>query len=311
MSPTPPTEASQGYYQEQSNLFTQSQSPVTVQGGGSPQQFIPASNVFFDPGCQSVQQNGTHFQPHIPSYNPYHTALNDQNGHNSVATLTSSPDFLVQHGMDLADPAAINQQTHPEQMGHSYPATQNFYPTHTSAAVSSANVHAFVPPQGCLCGPNCNCLYCTSHPFNRATSERVHFLTEMLASENYWNGYPPNPNLSQPQSETGNALTNGTHVGPAMDPMDDVSLTSNPLGHINIPEPTFDEGGSVNDSDQSNEFATPQMNNEKYWTVQYLLKGKCSDATGTCLCRNNCACPGCRTHRGHVETPDVSELPML
>ena len=312
MSPTTPTEASQGYHQDQLNLFTQSQSPATVQGGGSStRQFIPASNVLFNPGCQSVQQNGTHFQPHIPSYTPYQPVLNGQNGHNSVATLTPSPDSLVQHGMDIAHPAAINQQTYSGQMSHNYSASQNFYTMHNPAAVPSVNVHTFVAPEDCLCGPNCNCLFCTSHPFNRATSERFQNLGEFLAGGNYWDEVPPNPDLSQPESETGNALTNGTHMEPAIDPMDNGSFTSNPLNHISIPEPTFDEGASVNDSDQSNESAHPQIKNHGYWTVGYLLKGKCTNTAGTCLCRENCACAGCHTHQGHVEYPDLSELPML
>ena len=301
MSPTPPTEASQGYHQDRLNLFTQSQSLATVQGGGSTQQFIPASNVLFNPGCQSVQQNGTHFQPHIPSYTPYPPLLNGQNGHNSAATLTPSPDSLVQHGMDFAQPAAINQQTFSEQMGHNYPAPQNSYTMHNPAAVPAVNAHTFVAPEDCLCGPNCNCLFCTSHPFNPATSERFQILGEILASDNYWDGVPPNPDPSQPESETGNALTNGTHMEPAIDPVDNGSFTSNPLGHISIPEPTFDEGASVNDSDQSDD----------YWTVEYPFKGKCTNATGTCLCRENCACAGCHTHQGHVEDPDLSKPSML
>ena len=57
--PTPLTGASQGYYHEQSNILTQSQSPATVEGGGCSQQFNPASNGFFYPNSHSVQLNGT------------------------------------------------------------------------------------------------------------------------------------------------------------------------------------------------------------------------------------------------------------
>ena len=296
MIPTSPKEASQGYHQQQSRILTQNQSPATVQGEVSPHEFIPASNVFLNPDCcQSVQQNGTHFPPDVPGYTPYQTVSNNQDGDNSVATLTSSPGSLVQHGMELAHHAAINQQPHPEQMDHNYPATQNFDLMHTPTAVPSANIHAWAAPQDCLCGPNCNCLFCRSHPYNPATSERIQDLGNFMASESYWKGFPPN--LSQP----------------AVNPMDDPSFTSNPLGYINMPKPTFDEGESVNDSDQSNGFASPQMMNEQYQTMEYLIKikNRCTDATGTCLCSNNCTCPGCRTHRGHVETPNVSVLPHL
>ena len=303
MISTPPTETSQCCHQEQSNLLTQSQSPATVQGGGSPQQFIPASNDFFNPDCQSVQQNGTHFQPHISTYTSHQTVLDDQNGHNSVATLTPSPDSLGQHGTDLAHPAAINQQTHSKQMGHNYPVTQNFYPMHNPAAVPSGDINAWVAPQNCLCGPSCNCLRCTSHPFNRANFEFVQELTDIMASENYWEPYPPKPNLSQPQSATGNALTYGTDMEPAMDPMDGVPFTANPLGNIIIPEPTFDD---IDDSNQSNELASSRMEKGAYWTVGYVMQEKgCTDATGRCVCGDDCACPGCRTHRGHVENPNL------
>lgn len=306
--PAPPTGAGQGYYHEQSNLFAQSHSPGTVQGGGSPQQFIPASNSFCNFNSHSVHLNGTPFLPLNPNFTPYQTDLNDKNEHNFVAP---SPNSLVQHGMDLSHPAAINQQTLSKQMGPIYSPTQNPMYSCTTAAAPSSNFDAQMAPQNCLCGPNCNCLYCTSHPFNRATSERLQDLSEILARDNYWDENPLDPNLSQPQNETGEALTNGTHMEPAMDSTDVDCFTSNPLGHIIIPKQAFDEEGSGNDSDQSNNLASPQMKDQDYITLQYRLLCKCTNTTGTCLCNNGCACLGCCTHRGHVDPPDMSEFPML
>ena len=300
------TGSSYRYIHSQSNILTQSQSPAAAQGGRSPQQFISASNGLFNPDGHSVQLNGIPFQPHGPIYTQYQTDLNDQNGHSSIAALTPSPNSLVQHGTDLTYPAAINQQTHSKQMGPMYSPTPN--PMYTPAAAPSVNFDPRMAPQHCLCGPNCSCLYCTSHPFNRATSQRVQDLTEILASDNCWDEYPSDPNLSQPQYETGDALTNGTHMEPAMDPTDLDPFTSRALGHIIIPKQTFDD---EDDNDQSTNFASPQMKNQDYVTLQYRFKCKCTNTTGTCLCLSGCACPGCCTHRGHVETLDLSELPML
>ena len=338
MNPIPifqslPSEASQGYHQKQSNLLSQFQYPATVESGPSHQQFQPASNFLFNPNCQPVQQNGTPFQSHIPNHNPYQPFSTDENGHNSIATLTQSPGSLVQPRMDLAYPPAINQQTHLEQTGPAYPASQNFGPMHipamvppgdrnTSQKFDPMHIPAAVPPEDrnrwmkvlkCCCGPNCNCLYCTTHPTNRATTQRVLDLTEIMANDSYWDAFPL---PSRPQSKTENALTNGTDMNTAMHRTGFGSLPFDQLDSINIPTPTFDEGGSINDRDQFNDVALSQMKDSNYQTVEYFLKeggdGNCTNATGTCLCCFDCSCQGCQTHQGHVsETPGSSEHSML
>ena len=328
--PTPPTGASQGYYHEQSSLLLQSPSPGTVQGGGSPQQFFQASNSFSNLNSHSVQQNGTQYQPPATvqggvssqSFNPASSGYFNPDGHSAQlngapfrpqtpAFTPYQPDINDQNGMDLSHPAAINQQMLSKQMGPIYSPTQNPMYSYTPAAAPSMNFDAQMVPQNCECGPNCNCLYCIQHPFNRATSERVQDLTEILARDNYGDEQSLDPSLSQPQYETEDALTNGTHMEPATDSTDVDWFTSNPLGNITIPKQTFDEGGSGNDSDQSNTLASPPMKKQDYFTLQYHLLCKCTNTTGTCLCRNGCACLGCCTHRGHVDTPDMSKLPML
>ena len=296
-SPTTPTEAGQGYYQEQSNLLSQAHSLAPVQGGVSSRQFIPASNVFPNSNYQSVQQDRTHFQPHIPSFNPYQPGLNGQNGHNSVANLTPSSDSLLHDGADLAHAGAVNQQTHSQQIGHNYPATQNFYPNHTAAAVAS---DAWMTPEDCLCGPKCNCLYCASHPYNRATSERVQTLTEILARDNYWDIFERESNRSLQRAETRNAFTD---METAMNPMVDVLYTPNPLGNGITPKP--------NDSDHSIEFAPPQMEDRAYRFLEYPVQMGFTNATGTDVYRNESACHGSPTHQGHVRTHNLSELPHL
>lgn len=314
------SEISQGYHhQEHFNLFSQSQPPATMESGLSPQQIQPASNFLFNPNCQSVQQNGTPFQHHTPNHNPYQLFSNDQNGHNSIASLTSSNRSLVQHRMDPAHPSAINQQMHSDQMLAAYPAFQNFPSIHTPAAVPSGD-HEWNTIQECCCGPECNCLWCKTHPTNPATTQRVLDLTEIMDSDkyydSYWDAHPLNDDTSRLQAKSGDALTNGTHMNSAMDLTILDSATSDQLANINIPKPTFDAGGSLNDSEQFNDFAMPLIKDRDYRTVEYHLNvggdGNCTNTTGTCLCGENCPCSGCHTHTGHIlETPDLSGLSML
>ena len=269
--------------QERSNLVAQTHSPATVQGGGFPQQLIPDSHVYPNRVYRPVRQNGTHFQPHFSNYAPSQPVLNGHNGHNSVSTLFQPPNPHVQYGVDPAHSMTVNQQPNLECMGCQYPESQDAYPINAPVVIPSAEFDAWTSSQNCSCGPTCNCVYCTAHPFNAATQARIQDLSQVLANDNYWNV------CAQTEDES------------AMDLEED----ENPLGWVNMPregpgrQPTFEQGGSINNGHSSNDFSSLQMQNPGYFTVAYPVNGDCTNATGTCLCGNDCACYGCLTHQGH------------
>ena len=302
--PTTPTEGGPVCHPGESNFVSQTPSPATVQGDGVARQLTPDCSVYSTRAFQPVQPNGTHFQPRIPAFTPYQPILNHDNGqesHNvSMSTLAQPPGQMFSYGVGPVHLATVNQQRQFEQTGYHFADPGNAFPMHNPAAAPSADFDALTISQDCTCGPNCNCIYCAAHPFNSATQERVHDLTELLANDNYRDGNP-HVNGTDVESE----IEQGYPPAP-----DDESFDSNPLGWINVPnraaalQPTFGQGESINNNDQPNHLPSATLRNSRYFTIGYSFNSNCTDATGACLCGSECQCAGCLTHQGHNGYPN-------
>ena len=309
---TTPAEESEFRKRELANWIAQCQSLEEARGEAVHQQLIPNGPVYSNHGFQPMQQNGTRYQPQIqppsPAYPPYHPAVNGNNGQqfggNSVATLSQSPEPAVPFEGFPAHPTMIDQRF--EQTGHQYPETRNAPLMHPNGMTPYADLNPMITSQNCLCGPSCNCVMCAMHPHNNASYRRAEELAQILADDNYQDGC-----MSEPQSDAGGALTNGTNIESVMGlenmHLNGGSFPSDPLGWHNMPteghvlqSTTFDEE-FVDNSDPSTDFSFRRMRNTAYFTVEYQLGGGSNNGDGLCLCGSDSTCDECPTHSGNTE----------
>lgn len=139
------------------------------------------------------------------------------------------------------------------------------------------------PPKNiheCACGPNCQCMACPVHPYNRAMMERMARLSTLMASSHLDNGAGSRPH----QSWSGVPSPN-TAIGSEGD------------------------SGNWDDTTRATEGIDPRQvmmkgSSNNYFTVKYTFPGSgantCSYGNGACRCADNCNCVGCRAHTGHI-----------
>ena len=127
---------------------------------------------------------------------------------------------------------------------------------------------------GCQCGVSCNCVYCTKHPTNSATRDRIGELYDIM------DGQPPD---------------DYNHENRPMSSYDSMAQTQTPF------EP---QAGFSNQAfNPEYETAEPQyqgIDQQDFFEMAYPVSG-C--ANGYCRCGDNCACVGCLTHTGHLPSP--------
>ena len=304
-TPTTSPPDSQSPYQEQSHLSAQFHSPVSVQGDGLTPQIGLGIKIYSNDQLQPGQLDAANLQPQSAPYIPYQPFMNASHGGGTLSMSSSmqpNPDVQLE---GLAYPRTSTQAVYFESVGQRYLDPRN--PSRSiDLPVQSAE---FLPDSSsCACGPGCNCVFCTVHPYNAATKARVQSLGEILATENPWD------HMSPPQSGYAITPTIGTNMesvlGQGYPPLDEASSASaaasgwtNALIQGAGLQPTFDERASVENGDHSNGIPPRLMRNSDYYTMAYPMYNNCTDATGTCLCISNCTCMGCVCHLGHNGIP--------
>ena len=138
-----------------------------------------------------------------------------------------------------------------------------------------------IPDNGCQCGPSCNCVYCSKHPTNPATRDRVEELYNIL---------------EQDRLNDSNASISPTSPFDAQ--MTPIAFGNQPGFPPDIlpfnPEPFASE----NEESANAQFLTDgNMDQPAYWEMTYKVGG-CQN--GSCRCGDDCACVGCQTHMGHL-----------
>jgi len=124
----------------------------------------------------------------------------------------------------------------------------------------------------CNCGPGCQCVGCTVHPFNSATKELVRSMVDpVLGAHNY-----SDRSSSTPQ------VVNGAAFGIVPLQM----ANGSPSPGINY-ENTMQLGGPDPN----------QMSWDDYLIVEYGNFFGCKGDLGTCPCGDDCVCAGCTFHR--------------
>ena len=130
-----------------------------------------------------------------------------------------------------------------------------------------------IPDNGCQCGSMCNCVYCTKHPRNAATRDRIGELYDIMDDQLTEDYFDPSQLTIQ----------------------ENLSQIPHPF------EPQFGfSHGFYMQSDEHLGFDHPRMNTQNFVEMAYPVGG-C--ANGRCRCGENCACDGCLTHTGHLQTP--------
>ena len=129
-----------------------------------------------------------------------------------------------------------------------------------------------IPDNGCQCGSSCNCVYCTKHPTNSATRNRIGELYNIMDDR-----LPDN--FSQ-ESRPTSSYSNAGMMPMPFDPQ---------LGFSNQP---FIQGPRNTEPQQQG------LGQQNFFEMAYPVGG-C--ANGYCLCGDNCACVGCLLHTGHLQ----------
>ena len=161
------------------------------------------------------------------------------------------------------DPVQFGQSTATNQ--HS---RQNFTSLRQGEALNGPQPVFEQDPRLCGCGPGCQCLYCSVHPYNTANQKLVEELTRTMEED----GVLYDPVLSRPQSQNASAMHPNASFG-----------FSSIANHVISSQSMLPEGISQD---------------ERYSTLQYEIPGAC--ARNECQCGDGCQCADCTTHPHHI-----------
>lgn len=152
----------------------------------------------------------------------------------------------------------------------------------------------------CNCGPGCQCVYCSIHPYNEPTRERVRELASIIATDS-----DSGPE-SRPQSQYGDHFIDSLGMYPVMQhgllPQNGL-LTASSNMQETLSQPSSQPDiflGNMNKLATSP--AVPASNEDSdnsFQTMEYPMRPWCDNQTGTCMCGDDCDCLGCLTHSGH------------
>ena len=152
----------------------------------------------------------------------------------------------------------------------------------------------------CSCGPGCQCVYCSIHPYNEPTRARVRELASIIATDT-----DPGPE-SRPQSQYGEQFMDFSGMYPLMQQdlhsqngvlvagSDMQETLSQPTSHSEI------FLGSMNKLPTSPIRSTSNGGlDNRLRRMEFSASPWCHDESGTCMCGDDCDCIGCVTHSGH------------
>ena len=170
------------------------------------------------------------------------------------------------------------------------------------AAPSAEGDNGFSSMQNCLCGPGCKCLYCTEHPYNATTRDRVESLANMLPFEDADHSPQSRPQSSYDGSMGRTSEDSGPRIGVSDPNRHESSFMSSTMHPTPISQPDLGSNDlqaiSFGAVDQTQ---GPTVPSSAYFTMAYDYGiGALNRCTiGDCRCGADCICVGCLTHTGH------------
>lgn len=152
----------------------------------------------------------------------------------------------------------------------------------------------------CNCGPGCQCVYCSIHPYNEPTRERVRELASIIATDS-----DSGPE-SRPQSQYGEQFIDSLGMYPVMQhdllPQNGILVASSNMQET-LSQPTSQPDiflGNMTKSATSPTVPTLSEDSDNiFQTMEYPMRPWCNNESGTCMCGDDCDCLGCLTHSGH------------
>ena len=152
----------------------------------------------------------------------------------------------------------------------------------------------------CNCGPGCQCVYCSIHPYNEPTRERVRELASIIATDS-----DSGPE-SRPQSQYGEQFMDSLGLYPVMQhdlhPQNGILVASSNMQEP-LSQPTSQPDiflGNMNKLATSPAVPTSSEDSDNiFQTMEYPMRPWCNNESGTCMCGDDCDCLGCLTHSGH------------
>ncbi|KAJ5915694.1 hypothetical protein N7466_011627 [Penicillium verhagenii] len=158
------------------------------------------------------------------------------------------------------------------------------------ASYPSQPTLASTPDEGmrldCNCGPGCQCVGCSSHPFNSSTRQVVQEMGILLARDGV--GQSPVPHVAPPQHHAFQSTDTPSPMGAMQGNQNLFDLPS---------PPSMQAAGQRGSQRRINEGGLIQPD---YATLEYAVNvPACSNTTGICRCGDGCECFGCLTHGGH------------
>ncbi|KAI1487850.1 hypothetical protein F5X96DRAFT_122975 [Biscogniauxia mediterranea] len=255
---------------------------------------------------QRSQRSATQPQPH-PS-----TQFQPQMQPHDALNLLGFGPSVSSGGNDMATPftqaAGFNQQIYSAQFHqpYTYPPSYGtpFHPielTHWQQAMAGSalstpqssyvnspplmdsNASSFNPftVHQCACGPDCQCVGCTAHPFNSATQEYVR---------------------SAVDSQNDTTAAAEEHVNTRLEGRNSIPTATSPPSGEDL-SPISEEASSDTASDTASgrgpEEQSLSLPAEHFFFVQYRVETiglVCDGMSTSCPCGDDCACAGCMIH---------------
>ena len=268
-------------------LFSSAPSMELEIATGQQSNPMETSTLFGDAKGQVESPFQSEFTFQAPSA-PYTTSYNSSSPFaTTMGPLSSEDEALVLQNHEL-QPQAVAQYISTGLTG--------------TAAPSAEGDNGFSLMQSCLCGPGCKCLYCTEHPYNSTTRDRVETLAELLPFDDV--DHSPQ---SRPQSSYGGSMGRTSEdSGPRIGFSDPNGLESSLVSSTMQPTPISQPGPGSNEFQaisfgSLDQAQSPTVPSSRYFTMAYDYSIGALDrcTSGDCRCGTHCICVGCLTHTGH------------
>ena len=251
-----------------------------------------------DPTGMPVDMMGASMEPDFSGQTiNYHFANNDP-----VEFSTGSSAASTQNHFNLGPNMFTTHSGYhdSQQFAHQAPEGRVESAAHSAEAnhIIDGVLHRADPK--CSCGPGCQCVYCSIHPYNEPTRARVRELASIIATDT-----DSGPE-SRPQSQYGEQFMDLSGMYPLMQQglhsqhgvlaagSDLQETLSQPTSHSDI------FLGSMNKLPTSPIVSTSNEGSDnRLQRMEFSASPWCHDESGTCMCGNDCDCIGCVTHSGH------------
>lgn len=248
-----------------------------------------------DPTVMPVDMMGASMEPDFSGQTiNYHFATND-----AVDFSTGSSAASAQNRFNLGPNMFATHSGYHDSQQLTQQATEGGVESVAHAAEANHIIDGILhhADPKCNCGPGCQCVYCSIHPYNEPTRERVRELASIIATDSDL-GLE-----SRPQSQYGEQFMDLAGMYPLMHQGLHSQNGVLAAGSETLSHPTSQSDiflGSMNKLPTSPIVSTSNEGpDNRFQRMEFSASPWCHDESGTCMCGDDCDCVGCVTHSGH------------